>query len=1268
MLSSTHNITFAANPNLVTPQPQLIASAVSPNIFEIIDTPTGISGNIGTLVPAGLPRGEQSLYDDWPKANVGGAELPAHYFTVLVTSPGAIHLTIDTVESQPYLADLLAYVRPLAPGILMPGQVLRKAQPEPINLPTSPVFIQGEALAGTQRVATLAISPVFTRDGQVRVATSVVFRVEGVSYLFGDSSNHSAVEQNRISQFASFSSASSVTGVLARGSADTNTLACENTVPNPVQPFAASVGNQALRNSIWRVTVTEPGIQRLTAATLPPAVATDYQVWRGGVQLPIDVVNGEVHFYAPAAGDRFNPSYTYWLVTNNGPGRRMLVGSAVAGGGRTTAYEMGMWRESKQYISSFTGPAGDRWFAASLDSVATAPPRRDYAFTIANKLGAAGDTLVSVDSWRRNANVHSLTVSIGGTAGAPVTGAGYGNWTTSNVSINSTAAGANIHLDNPTAGAVESLDIQQIHWTRLVNLSFSAAAPSVRLLTLAGPQQYSLAGLPSGASVYDVTDPTNPIIVTLSGVSFQSAGNREYYVMIPATAPQPNVKYYSNWEDLSSSGRVGNAVYIAHSNFVGSLGRLLTLRSDQGYKPQVYSVDRIYDWFGTGDIDAESIRSFLRYANATWTVKPLAVTLVGDTSYDPRNYMVDFNWLKGPEDYINNIYVPTYLLDVDSSIGEADCDTCFVRWSCNSVYIAGAATSTYDTLPDAYIGRLSVINTAQLDVLVSKIVSYETSSDNGTWRAQQRYFADNTDPGADSFSAANEILISRQPTGTSIGRLNFSIVNPSNQDNEAKAFEIKVTPLLNLGEGLTVYSGHGNWPLWASPMLYYVDDAANINNSGHMPLMLAFTCATSTIDHPMPDGASIDEKFHRGANSAIAVWGSSGWDTVHVHDLLAQGLFDKLWAPTTASRSQPIGALVNAGLANLAASYNQGNSLYTFILLGDPLTKLRVNPQHAFPGEIDMGTIAGQLDGTPGSKDAIGTNASFSAPTRVAVSPDGLYGYVSDTSNHTIRRVNITNGLVTTIAGVAGVPGAQNGGLGTGHLSSPAGIAVSPNGLFAYIADTGNNAIRQIDLKDFTVSTLVSGLSGPTGIAASWDGVALYFSEPSAHSVRRLLLGSNEIQPVTAGGLLSGPDGIAISGDGTFALVSDAVGNSVLKIDLTVYPFQVSTIIAPGAGLNQPHGVALGTDGRYAYVADTGNNVIRRIALTSNVMTTVSGVVGISGRHDGKGAIARYNLPVGIAMNLSENKLLVGDSNNNELRYATVIPSTQVVYLPLLKR
>ncbi|EEF61836.1 NHL repeat-containing protein [Pedosphaera parvula] len=219
-------------------------------------------------------------------------------------------------------------------------------------------------------------------------------------------------------------------------------------------------------------------------------------------------------------------------------------------------------------------------------------------------------------------------------------------------------------------------------------------------------------------------------------------------------------------------------------------------------------------------------------------------------------------------------------------------------------------------------------------------------------------------------------------------------------------------------------------------------------------------------------------------------------------------------------------------------------------------------------------TLAGTA-GVEGQGDGTGSNAQFSGPQAVAL--DGAANvYVSDTGNHTIRKIS-PGGAVTTFAGFPGHPGnldsnMDNNGTNTARFYSPSGLAVDSSGN-VYVADTGNHTIRKITA-DGSVSTL-AGLPGVWGNADGTNRDARFFQ----------------------------PEGISIDSQGNLFVMDS--GNHTMRMLIASGTNWIVTTIAGqpdlggaadgtgnGAQFYYPGGLGLNNSGFFA-VADSGNNTIR---------------------------------------------------------------------------
>lgn len=250
-------------------------------------------------------------------------------------------------------------------------------------------------------------------------------------------------------------------------------------------------------------------------------------------------------------------------------------------------------------------------------------------------------------------------------------------------------------------------------------------------------------------------------------------------------------------------------------------------------------------------------------------------------------------------------------------------------------------------------------------------------------------------------------------------------------------------------------------------------------------------------------------------------------------------------------------------------------------------------------------TVAGTSNLTPGSLDGPPGTGRMNFPRGVAVDRNGN-AYVADSGNHTIRKVNVATGELSTLAGSAGASGSVNGTGAAARFSGPSDIAVDDAGN-VYVTDYNNSTIRRI-----TAAGVVTTLAGQPGVRGSADGpgnVALFdnadgiavdrtgnvfVSDSNNHTIRKITPAGvvSTIGGVPGvSGFVEGPGatarffvpaGIAVDGNGVIYVVS-SYANIIMRgaVDsapsITTHPASQSVtaggsvtlgVVATGGGLS----------------------------------------------------------------------------------------------------
>ena len=265
--------------------------------------------------------------------------------------------------------------------------------------------------------------------------------------------------------------------------------------------------------------------------------------------------------------------------------------------------------------------------------------------------------------------------------------------------------------------------------------------------------------------------------------------------------------------------------------------------------------------------------------------------------------------------------------------------------------------------------------------------------------------------------------------------------------------------------------------------------------------------------------------------------------------------------------------------------------------------------------------------GQQGFTDGAFKSSAFYDPQGMALSGDELY--VADTKNHAIRKVDLVNQEVTTIAGTGEQAKVfHEGGAGTlAAINSPWDIEIIGDKI--YIAMAGFHQLWVMDLKlneirPFAGSgreriedglLLSAALAQPSGIVS--NGMKLYFTDSETSAVRSAELNS----------------------DGSVA--------SIVGQDL----FTFGDVDGTGDEVRLQHPLGIDIEAGSIYITDTYNNKIKRIDPDTRKASSLLGS-GKPGHTDGPADTAKFHEPGGISVDAGN--IYIADTNNHAIRVAAL--------------
>ncbi|MBI3508665.1 MAG: YncE family protein [Chlamydiia bacterium] len=250
-------------------------------------------------------------------------------------------------------------------------------------------------------------------------------------------------------------------------------------------------------------------------------------------------------------------------------------------------------------------------------------------------------------------------------------------------------------------------------------------------------------------------------------------------------------------------------------------------------------------------------------------------------------------------------------------------------------------------------------------------------------------------------------------------------------------------------------------------------------------------------------------------------------------------------------------------------------------------------------------------------------------PAGIAVTPNNLFAYVANNNNDglpngdSVSVLNLTtNTLQQTIHDTS--------------FNQPYTVTINAAGTKAYVTNSGGSTVTMINLATNAVIGTIEGFDGPSGFVITPDGNHAYVNNYGAAggvgsgngtTIRVVDLNTNAIvgSPITVG---LAPAALAITPDGTHVYVASYVDGNPGTATISIIKTSDNSVqLNAITGFSGPFAIAITPNGEYAYVTNFGSNNFAPVGRTVSVVSTHSNTI-----------VDTINLgiqPAGIAINPS---------------------------------
>lgn len=369
----------------------------------------------------------------------------------------------------------------------------------------------------------------------------------------------------------------------------------------------------------------------------------------------------------------------------------------------------------------------------------------------------------------------------------------------------------------------------------------------------------------SNIHVFDVTDFSNVKTISqavISGGQIKFQSNEiekrvsKYLAVNESTFKVPLNGIKMTPANLRDNLAGSELIVIAPREFQTQAERYASYRSNQSpnkLSVQTFYMDDILNNFSGGLLDPTAIRDFIKFAYENWQVKPNYVLLFGDGDYDYLN-----------SEKVSKNFIPTYQT-AESLNG-------YSSYPMDDYYVC---VSGNDNKIDLAIGRLNVRSTQEAEIVIDKIIKYETESEKGLWRNKITLVADDgpaatgIDNGAQHTRQSELLAEYNIPKYFDVDKIYLAAYPTFFTSSGRRKPEVNkaIIDAINNGTLILNWIGHGGPGVWADESVFEkITTIPQLINNNYF-FLTAATCDFGKYDDPSIQSSTEEMINKSGAGS-----------------------------------------------------------------------------------------------------------------------------------------------------------------------------------------------------------------------------------------------------------------------------------------------------------------------------------------------------------------------------------------------------------------